>query len=177
VAREDAVTFRPACRRLRAALVDAAAGTLPATDRGRVEAHVAGCARCRTTLAAMRRLAAEVPSVAMPDDAFFARQRAAVMRRVRTARPEPAPVGSWNAWRIAGAVATAALVLVLVRPRPPVSHSIDHLDDDALAHLHELLPAITPASTIEDADSDLLAIHDLGDDELDSLSDILGDHS
>jgi anti-sigma factor RsiW len=171
------VTFRPACRRLRAALVDAAAGTLPVTDRVRVEAHVAGCAHCRATLVAMRRLASEVPPVALPDDAFFTRQRADVMRRIRTTRPEPAPARPWHAWRIAGAVATAALVLVLVRPGPPASHSIDRLDDDALVHLHDLLPAITPASSIEDADSDLLAIHDLGDDELDSLDDILGDHS
>jgi hypothetical protein len=36
------------------------------------------------------------------------------------------------------------------------------------------MPMLAPASSIEDADSDLLT-PDLGDDELDNLADILGD--
>jgi len=112
-----------------------------------------------------------------PDEDFWRRQRQAIMRRVR-ASGVPSGRVSTRRWRLVAAAATVVIALtathtVLVRRVPSGAHSIEWLDDDALRHLHELLPMITPASTIEDADSDLLAVHDLGDDDLDALADLL----
>ena len=167
-----------ACRRFRADLVDLATGT-PPTDSGALDAHLAGCEACRADLAAMRSFGVELaaPAAPEPSEDFWRTQRHAIMRRVRTA---PEPAASWAPWRLAGAVATVVLAVLVLQPRlrtPPVPSAIERLDDDALHSLHDLLPAITPASAIEDADSDLLSIHDLGDDELDSLAELLGDAS
>jgi anti-sigma factor RsiW len=167
------------CRRFRADLADLATGT-PLADARALDAHLAGCEACRADLAGMRSLASELaaPSVPEPSEDFWRAQRHAIMRRVRTA-PEPV-ARPWAAWRVAGAVATVLLAVLVVRPRfgtPPAPSAIERLDDDALQHLHDLLPAITPASAVEDADSDLLSIHDLGDDELDRLAELLGDAS
>ena len=173
------------CRRLRAPLVDLALGTLPMGDVPRVQAHVDGCAACRADLDAMRELSdagivAETP--ALPDD-FWRRQRQAIMRRVRTA-PSPTPIAAaarGSRWQLAGALATVLLAVLVSRSvihiRPALPPAADRLDDEALLHLHDLLPALTPAATIEDADSDLLSIHDLADDELDSLADLLDNAS
>ena len=167
------------CRRFHAGLADLATGTAPADARA-LDLHLAGCEACRADLAGMRSLATELaaPAGAEPSEDFWRTQRQAIMRRVRTA-PEPV-VRPWAAWRVAGVIATLVLAVLVVRPRigaPPVPNTVERLDDDALHSLHDLLPAITPASAIEDADSDLLSIHDLGDDELDRLSELLGDAS
>jgi hypothetical protein len=115
-----------------------------------------------------------------PDEDFWRRQRQAIMHRVRASG---IPSGSatrvsTRRWQLVAAAATVVIALtathtVLVRRVPSGAYSIERLDDDALHHLHELLPMITPASTIEDADSDLLAVHDLGDEDLDALADLL----
>jgi hypothetical protein len=172
---------RWSCRRLRPALVDAA-GVRAGAESPALAAHLARCERCRDALATLRAFTADLDETEalLPNEDFWRRQRQAIMRRVRTAAPEPA-VG-WlggRSWRVAGALASALLALLVARtpwnPRPSVvTHSIDHLDDDALFHLHDLMPMLAPASSIEDADSDLLT-PDLGDDELDNLADILGD--
>jgi anti-sigma factor RsiW len=178
VARKDALVTSLGCRRIRPALVDLAEGTLAPADARRVEAHVAACATCREDLEAMRGLSSELrdPTVPEPSDDFFRRQRQSIMRSIRTV-PDRAPV-RWRPWQLAGAFATVALAVLVTRTvfqpsRPTAHHSIDRLDDDALDHLHDLLPAIAPASTIEDADGDMLAVHDLDDDEIDSLADLI----
>ena len=171
------------CRRRRAALVDLALGTLAASDVPRIEAHLARCAACRADLDAIRgishALVDEMP--VRPAESFWLEQRQAIMRRVRTA-PAPATPIRWPRWQVAGAFATVALAVLLgrsmlapiVRPTPT---TIDRLDDDVLLHLHDLLPAIAPASAIDDADGDILSVHDLGDAELDSLHGLLDDRS
>ncbi len=174
-----------ACRRLRPALVDLALGALAADDARIVERHVATCRRCRDDLDAMRELPdALQPSAAtaLPED-FWRRQRQAVMRRVRTSATPVAARRPWApAWQLAGVCATLALALFVARVplfhrTPALPHAVERLDDDDLLHLHDLLPTITPAASIDDAEGDMLSVHDLGDDELDSLADILGDHS
>jgi anti-sigma factor RsiW len=167
------------CRRLRPALVDLAVGTLDAAGAAPVQAHLAGCAECRADLAAMRGLPSELRDADLPepDEDFWRRQRQAIMRRVR-ASGVPSGRVSTRRWQLVAAAATVVIALtathtVLVRRAPSGAHSIERLDDDALQHLHELMPVITPATTIEDADSDLLAVHDLGDDDLDALADLL----
>ncbi|MGH7893040.1 MAG: zf-HC2 domain-containing protein [Candidatus Binatia bacterium] len=178
------MTLRWRCRGLRAALVDAAMGTLPLADRTRVDAHLARCAPCRDELAALCRVAAglDAPAQPTPDEDFWRRQRQSIMRRVRTTPVSPLVAPRWPTLRVAGAVATVMLALLVTRRvllpvAPPVPHTIDHLDDAALFHLHDLLPAITPATAIDDADGDLLSVHDLGDEELDRLAEMLGDSS
>ena len=169
------------CRRLRPALVDLAEGTIAPGLKRRVESHVASCDTCRDDLEAMRGLSIELrdPTLPEPAEDFWRRQRQAIMRRVRTV-PEPATVRMPSRrWQLVGAFATVLLAVFVSRtvflPRfQAVHHSIDRLDDDALFDLHDLLPAIAPASTIEDADSDMLAVHDLDDDEIDWLADIIG---
>jgi anti-sigma factor RsiW len=174
-----------ACRRLRPALVDLALGTLGAAEARQVEVHVASCRRCRDDLAAMRALPGALDGVtptALPD-AFWLRQRQAIMRRVRTAAAPAAAPRRWApAWQLTGALATIVLALLVTHPPllhrgPALPRAVDRLDDDALLHLHDLLPTLTPAVSADDADGDVLAVHDLADDELDSLADILDDHS
>jgi hypothetical protein len=168
------------CRRLRPALVDLAEGALAPAAARRIEAHVAWCATCRDDLEAMRGLSTELrdPTLADPPEDFWRRQRQSIMRRVRTAPDRTTAMSPSRRWQLAGAFATVALAVLVTRtvflPRSAVVHrSIDRLDDDALFDLHDLLPAIAPASTIEDADGDMLAVHDLDDDEIDSLADLL----
>jgi len=169
------------CRRLRPALVDLAEGTLAPGAKRRVEAHVASCATCREDLEAMRGLSTELrdPTLPEPPDDFWRRQRQAIMRRVRTVPETPAVRMPSRRWQLIGAFATVLLAVFVSRtvflpPFHAARHSIDRLDDDALFDLHDLLPVIAPATTIEDADSDMLAVHDLDDDEIDSLADLIG---
>jgi len=165
-----------ACRRLRPALVDLAVGSLAPGDAHEVAAHVAACEPCRADLAAMRGLSVELrdPIDPLPPEDFWRRQRQSIMRRVRTVGA--APVTPVRRWKLAGALATVALSVFVARMHfersaPGVRHAIESLDDDALFHLHDLLPALAPATTIDDADVDILAVHDLGDDEIDALAD------
>ena len=175
--------MRWTCRRLRPLLVEQATGSLAPEDAERLDAHVDACPTCRGDLAAMRAVAHTLrpTPVAAPGEDFWRRQRQSIMRRVRTA-PEAPAVARRHVWRLAGVAATLVLTIlvgrsVVVRGPSMLPHAVERLDDDALIHLHDLLPALAPASTIEDADSDLLSVHDLGDDELDSLAALLGDAS
>jgi len=171
------------CRRWKPALVDLALGTLATPDVPRLEAHLAGCAACRGDLDAIRGTARALvdESPARPTEGFWLEQRQAIMRRVRTA-PAPAAPMRWPRWQVAGAFATVAFTVLLGRSmlQPTVLRgptTIDRLDDDVLLHLHDLLPAIAPASAIDDADGDILSVHDLGDAELDALHALLDDRS
>jgi anti-sigma factor RsiW len=174
--------IRWTCRRLRPLLVDHASGGLPAADARRVDAHVDACAACRADLAAMRSVehVLRAGRAVQPDEDFWRRQRQSIMRRVRTAPETPAPVLR-PTWRLAGALATILLSIVVgrsvVHRARHVPHTVERLDDEALVHLHDVLPALAPASSIEDAESDLLSVHDLGDEELDSLAALLDDAS
>ena len=168
------------CRRHRVALVDAAEGTLSRDAARALEAHLATCAACRADLDALRAVSADLlaPPAPVPSEDFWRRQRQAIMRRVRTT---PSQISVWRpAWRLAGVVASVFLAVLVSRTMlvgPTIPRVAEHLDDDALLHLHDLLPGVTAASTADDADSDLLSIHDLGDDELDRLAELLGDSS
>lgn len=173
------------CRRFRPALVDLAVGTLAPGDARDVEAHVAKCRACRADLAAVRGIAFEFDgpaAAAVPSEDFWRVQRQSIMRRVRNAaepvRVTPRPT---RRWQLAGALATVVLGVVIgarlqhhhmhAIPLATSSSSVEHLDDDALFDLHDLLTTIAPASSIEDADSDMTAINDLPDDEIEALAD------
>jgi anti-sigma factor RsiW len=164
------------CHRLRPLLVDHALGTTRSDERARAEAHLAACAACRREFASVRTVLGAVDAPASPPagDEFFRRQRQAILRRVRTAPPPSvAPVRRLR-WQVVGAIATVLLAIVVthtsVRHRQSAAlHAVDRLDDDVLLHLHELLPAFAPSTTIDDADSDMLSLHDLGDDDLEVL--------
>jgi len=156
------------CHRLRPVLVDLAVGTLGYQQAEIVLAHVRACATCRGDLAAMRGVASELrqPAAEAPPDEFWQQQRTAIMRRIGVEpRAERRPT---RRWAIAGALATAALALLLVRghfrAHPPApAHSIDRLDDETLLHLDDLLPALVPAGTLDDADAEAVAANDGAD--------------
>lgn len=166
------------CRRLRPALVDLADGTLANELRDELDTHLAACATCRDDLAAMRDVPATLraPSADELPEEFWRDQRAAIMRRVRVTPARSPRV------RLAVALAAAMLAAVVVRTRfvtlgPTAPHAVERLDDEALFHLDDLLPALVPAVTIDDADGDLLGIHELGHEELDSLSTLVDEIS
>ena len=153
------------CHRLRPALVDLAVGTLGYEQAEVVLAHVEICATCRGDLAAMRGVATELrqPAAPTPPDEFWQNQRTSIMRRIGV--EPPVARRPTRRWAIAGALATAALALLLVRGHfrahvPAPAHSIDRLDDDTLLHLHDLLPSLVPTGTLEDTDADALAAND-----------------
>jgi anti-sigma factor RsiW len=161
-------------------VVDAALGTLAPDAAKFVQAHVAACARCRADLEEMRAVTSSVTSAPTPPLAedFWRYQRQTIMRRVRAAQ---APSLSWQpAWRLGGVFATVLLAVLVSRTvivRPPMPQTAEHLDDEALLHLHDLLPAIAPASSADDPEGDLPSVHDLGADELDRLAELIGDGS
>lgn len=107
------------CRRLRARLVDLAAGDLPQAARDEVEAHVRGCPPCREDLEALR-LAPETLAGRSPEDpgpAYWRNQRRSIMRAIREieARREPqaaAAAPRWD-WRMGLVPVAAMLVAVL----------------------------------------------------------------
>jgi anti-sigma factor RsiW len=173
--------MRWTCRRLRLALVDAALGTLAPDAASAVQTHTAVCARCRADLAAMRAVtlsATSAPTPPLAED-FWRSQRQTIMRRVRVAQA-PAPPSWRPAWRVSGVFATVLLAVLVSRTvlvRPPMPQTAEHLDDEALLHLHDLLPAIAPASSVDDPEGDLPSVHDLGADELDRLAELIGDGS
>jgi anti-sigma factor RsiW len=98
-----------------------------------IEAHLADCAPCRAELADLRTLH-EAAAVHLerfaPTSAFAARLATAVPRKTR-------PRGGWLAGAAIGALAVAALVLLLVRPG---ENAARHLGDEIVdAHTRSLL--------------------------------------
>jgi len=135
----------------------------------------------------------------MLDEAFWRRQRHAVMSRIRS-EPEPAraarasrPWGlaglgrtrSWVAWVPALTVATAVLSLVVLRPPlpwqdrvPSAAAELDRLDDGDLLSVADMAglsqlagdPVVDAAqNTAGDA-----VLPDLSDDDLDALAQLVG---
>jgi len=114
------------CWRLRASLVDFANGALAAKEQVRVGQHLAGCARCAASLAALREvvpLVAELPAVKR-DEADWRRQRANIMRAVAREKDRRALPAADHFWRPALSVAAVVLVAVAMHrffQRPLVS--------------------------------------------------------
>ncbi len=184
------------CRRLRPRLVDAAAGTLDASERARVTAHLARCGRCAADVAALR----DVPALLRAEDAtlgeeFWRRQRAAIMRKVR-GLPEPAapsprwqprpPIAYPRRWVVTWApavVAAMAVAVVLARrvappwrvgPETPAT-DVEALDDPTLMSLSDLAGFSSPdaeqtARMAEDAGP----LPELTNEELDALAQLVG---
>lgn len=134
------------CRRLAPALVDYADGALTPAARARVEHHLAGCARCAETVAALSEVPAALREPAPArDDAFWAAQRQRVMQAIDSGeRPAPAraPLVGFD-WRLALPVAAAAAIalagyLSLRAPQTPGEVALDALPPEDLAALVEV---------------------------------------
>lgn len=78
---------------------------LERTGEHGIAAHLAACGRCTESLASIRERLRRSAEIAEPDEAFFERQRDAVMRRLHEPRARAA-----RPWRFAAA---AALVLAI----------------------------------------------------------------
>jgi hypothetical protein len=193
------------CRRLRARLVGLACNEISPGERRSVESHLTSCARCRAALAGLRdaapllRSGVEAP---MLDEAFWRRQRHAVMSRIRS-EPEPArAVRASRPWALAGldsvrplrawvpalTVATAVLSLVLLRAPlpwqegvPSAAAELDHLDAGDLLSVADMAglsqlagdPVVDAAqNTAGDA-----VLPDLSDDDLDALTQLVGERA
>jgi anti-sigma factor RsiW len=129
-------------------------GALAPAERTFVEAHLAGCARCRAardrlaaTLALLRRLPPAAPSPRF-EQRFFA--------RLAADRPAPASrpgVRAWLKWRFAGpALVTAALAATLIvttsHRRAHERALAEHLD---LLESYEAVASVDAVDTAEDA--------------------------
>ena len=117
------------CTEFQAAIDDSVDDLIDARLRAELESHAAGCASCRETLAAARRLAAEtarLPESVEPDRDLFP----AIRSRIERKRP-PRP---WIAW--AGAAATLLLLVtaaIVFRPgRAPESRPAHRPDTAAI---------------------------------------------
>ena len=164
------------CQRYLPLVVDLAEGTLAAADRGRVEAHVAGCAECRDALDAVR----EAPDILgisggppAPDDAFFAAQRRNVMRNVGLIDDALARERRTGRWRTA-VTALAASVLAAIGVRwtmlPPPGTTPHAGMQLARA---ELVQTFTGPDGLL-ADGDLDGDDPLNDEDIEALDDFLG---
>jgi anti-sigma factor RsiW len=112
-----------------------ATGQLDEADRARVEAHLAGCARCRADLRLERRMETEIASLPLDVEQGWAEMR----RRVEA---EAAPTGAmfgrlrtwgrgagrlwrtggpWAGWAMAAVVLVFAVSGWLVRPEAPAA--------------------------------------------------------
>lgn len=152
------------CRRYQSWLVDHADGVLDASQRQRIEHHLAGCPSCRADLEALRNLphAMSASSVPDPGDTFWLQQRDAIGRAIRNL---PEPRSGWSLewlrdalrlslWRYPIAAAFAlllALSVYRVAEHPRESDSavmaaqLAALDTDILLALGDLAEAVTPA--------------------------------
>jgi anti-sigma factor RsiW len=119
------------CAGARERIVDGADGRLEPTDAALMRMHIAGCADCAALAAALRRLSAELPSLAeiAPDSRFladvlaatsprpsFAARRDAWLRKtaaVLLARPRIAWEGAY--------MLTAALTVAVLVPGSPLA--------------------------------------------------------
>jgi anti-sigma factor RsiW len=187
--------LRWTCRRLRPQLVDAAAGTLDASERVRVAAHLARCGRCAADVATLRDAPALLRDAQEPQlgEEFWRGQRAAIMRKVhglpapgaRTARVWWSPLdgGSrWVTWAPALAAAMAVMVILALQigprtpssPEPPAT-GVEALDDPELLSLSDLAGYSSPevertVEVVEDAGP----LPELSNEELDALAQLVG---
>lgn len=177
------------CRRLRADLVDLADGTLSGAKRLAVEEHVAGCAACVQTLAALRRAPKRLRAAAPVerDEAEWQRQRAAISRAVRElavpgAAGPPArrtgriiPTRSGRR-RVAAAIAASLVALagyrLLVEREPvEVAQRVEDLEPETLVALIDmtadpLAPESVPVDVAAFSDEEVQAIDELLGEEL-----------
>src|SRR5262249_57976640 len=155
-------------------------GSLSASDRGTIEAHVAGCPDCREALEALREVPAIVrhnPGEPEPDDAFFLQQRREIMRSVRMVDEAVARERQRGRWRtgitaMAAGVVAAIGVWTAVPPTVVVTGGDYTPDPTRLARLEV-------AGLLGDGDTLLVsrgkeAPDPLDEDERDTLEDLLG---
>jgi len=184
------------CRRLRGRLVDLASGSLPAAEQTPVEVHVAGCARCRDALAALREVPALLEDESDIGEEFWREQRQAIMRTVRDLPPpertrrwwlpvDRVPSAArrpWVTWAPALVAVTAVLAMVTLRPEmpwrtPETPAQVDRLDDPALLSLSDLAgDSDTDPGLGVDVVSNDQPLPELSDEELDALSQLVGGH-
>jgi anti-sigma factor RsiW len=183
------------CRRLRPHLVDAAAGTLEATERARVAAHLARCTTCAADVAALGDLPELLRETEEPPrgEEFWRTQRAAIMRSVRNL-PEPAARASrarawlslgrerrWATWGPAVAAAMTVMVVLALRvaprsgsaPEMPAT-TVEALDDPALLSLSDLAGELVPEVERSNVADDQGPLPELSNDELDALAQLVG---
>jgi hypothetical protein len=167
------------CWRLRASLVDLAEGTLPAAGRAGVERHVAVCASCAATVAALRELPERLRGVELPGDAFWQRQRADILRAVRGLPVPASPPRAWPAWPMGLAVAASVLLAVLAQrlaglPRggsdAGAPRAVAALDAEAALALLDAGEAMWGS---DDLAGDALGL-DWSDDDLEGLDELVG---
>ena len=94
-----------------------------------MSAHLAGCPACRQELEALRAFVRALPQGDLPPNAFFARQRAAIMERIETpAAPRFFPAR----WPWATGMAAVLLLGVYFswsqRPRPAPAELVRNLE-------------------------------------------------
>ena len=168
------------CRRFLPLVVDLAEGTIATTDRGPVEAHVAGCRECQETLESLRELPGalgEPEGLPAPDETFWRAQRHDVMRSVRLVDGVIAGERR-TAWRRAGLAAIAAGLLAAtgvrwgMTPPPPAAIATAILEPMRLARL-EIIETFAGTDGLL-APGDLDVQDPLDDADLEALEDFLG---
>lgn len=188
------------CRLLGAKLVDLAEGNLKPSRKKRLERHVSQCADCAAALSALR----EIPSLLRgtrvhDDEQLWQRQRHNIMRAIRS-QPEPT---RWRfplevRWGMGLAAATALLLAVigyqqLRYPGAPVGkqpEDLASLDTNSVLELAELTQGVmlqndwvfgamplNEAHSGEEAYVPGSGLTHLTDDELQRLSDLLGEQT
>ncbi len=93
-----------------------------------MSAHLAGCPDCRRELEALRAFVRALPKGDVPPNAFFARQRAAIMEKVEAPAPRYFP----GRWQWATGMAAALLLGVYFsfshRPRSAPAELVNNLE-------------------------------------------------
>lgn len=91
--------------------------------------HLSGCADCRRELEALRAFVRALPQKDLPPNAFFARQRAAIMDKIESATPPRLFPGRWQwATGMAAALLLGVYFTWSQRPRPASSDLVRDLD-------------------------------------------------
>lgn len=143
---------------------------------GAEAAHLSACAACRSELAllsAARRLGeGRVPPIHV--------ERVAQLVSRRLAEPVVRPLGRRSVLWIAGLASAASVVLVLARPRPPVTSSdgpviasappsvLHELDDLSASELEEVLQTL-PTSTEAMPHGEVVPLGDLSAGDLEQV--------
>lgn len=183
------------CRRLAAALVDYAEGTVDDSRRSRVERHLATCVDCAAAVSALR----EVPQAlrALPEPAQDAEvllaQRARIRAAIEAAPPPHATrlrrwLGdgwTWPAWRLpatalaSGLLSVAVLYGVIVLRGRSVG-TAGSLDDATLIEVLDVTHTLSPRGVVlpdvtdgTNTDESKAAVDDLANEDLQGVSDLL----
>jgi len=160
--------WRDRCRDVEPLLADAVDGGIPAADRARLDAHLAGCARCRQELEAASVMAGELRSLPREElpPFFTSRLLARLDEPDRGLQPahRPSPHRSlWFAWGSAAVLAIALVVTLVgrhaawtpVRPHesstPSLSQAQAHEAHENDVRMATLRAGIQPVSPLDDA--------------------------